>query len=432
MHKVTGAVLVVLMTIFAGCGGKQPELNPQKKAFEGEDAYALFALDAEAQGHYATAAQYFALLYEKAPRKAYRDHFFTDLLLAKQYKDVITNVDAMEKTYGYDVELERYRIRALVGLKQIDAAKKTALALLAKTKAKEDYVVVADIYALEKHYDTALKYLQSAYAIDYDEAVLDKMAVMMYVNLDRKKDAIAQLETHIRVNGCSERICKRLAGFYSDQNNIEGMLNTYLRLYDTHPDPKIADAIVRIYSYQKDLIHLQQFLEQYHTDDALLLKFYISAKEYDKASQLARKLYDKTGDGVYLGQSGIFEFEGAKDKQDPAMLRRVFKKLKTAVRIDPDPLLLNYLGYLLIDNGGDPKAGIRYVKRALKSEPDSPFYLDSLAWGYYKLGQCKKADEVMKKTLKAMNGEHDDELDRHVEAIDACLEKQKNKTKGQE
>ena len=111
------------------------------------------------------------------------------------------------------------------------------------------------------------------------------------------------------------------------------------------------------------------------------------------------------------------------------MLRRVVKKLKKAVQADPDPLLLNYLGYLLIDNDVDPKTGIRYVKRALKAEPDSPFYLDSLAWGYYKLGQCKKAEAVMKKTLKAMNGEQDDELDRHVKAIGEC---QKNKHRNQE
>ncbi len=426
--KLLMAVLVIAVT---GCTTKQPGIDPQKQAFEGEDAYALFALDAEAHGRYRTAAEYYALLYEKAPRKEYREHFFANLLLAKQYRDIITNVDAMEKVHGYDPELERYRIRALVGLRKLDEAKKAALVLLAKTKAKEDYVAAADIYALEKHYDTALKYLQSAYALDYDEAVLDKMAVMMYVNLDRKKDAIAQLETHIRINGCSERICKRLAGFYSDQNNVEGMLNTYLKLYDLLHDPKIAEAIIRIYSYQKDMIHLRQFLEESHANDDLLLKFYINAKEYAKASKLAEKLYEKTGEGVYLGQSAIFTFEGAKDKNDSVMLRRVVEMLSEAVKADPDPLLLNYLGYLLIDNGIDPEKGIVYVRKALKNEPDSPFYLDSLAWGYYKLGRCKEAHDVMQRTLKAMNGEQDDELDRHVEAIERCLAGQKNKTERQ-
>ncbi len=427
MRRVAAGLAIGLALMFGGCATKQPALSPEKKAFEEEDAYALFALDAEARGRYATAAQYYALLYEKAPRKEYRDHFFVNLLHAKQYEDVLTNAKMIEEAHGFDPQVERYRIQALVGLGRLDDAKKAALALVAKTKAKEDYVTVANIYALEKHYDTALKYLESAYAIDYDETVLDKLAVMMYVNLDRKKDAIALLETHIRMNGCSERICKRLAGFYSDRNDVEGMLNTYLRLYDSHPDPQVAEAIIRIYSYKKDMIHLQHFLESSHADDDLLLKLYINGKEYEKASRLGEALYKKEGDPAYLGQSAIFEFEGAKDKTDPKLIGRVVRKLETAVKSDRDPLLLNYLGYLLIDHDIDPKAGIRYVKQALEQEPDSPFYLDSLAWGYYKLGRCKKADEVMQKTLRAMGGDQDDELDRHLEAIGRCLKKQKNK-----
>ena len=415
-----GAIL-----LFAGCS--QPTLSPQTKAFEQEDTYALFALDAEQRGKYAAAAHYYALLYEKAPRIAYRDHFFEDLLRAKQYDDVLQNADAMRKSSGFDAQLERYRIRALVGKQDVAAAQKAALALLAKTKAQQDYVTVAQIYAIQKQYNTALRYLESAYNIDYDEGVLDRMAVVMYVNLDRKKDAIALLETHIRLNGCSERICKRLAGFYSEQNNVKGMLETYLRLYDVTPTPEVANAIVRIYSYQNDLMHLKQFLEQYHTDDDLLLKLYINAKEYQQASALAQKLYEKSGDASYLGQSAIFTFEGAKDKQDPKMIAEVVKKLKTAVKSEKDPLLLNYLGYLLIDNDVDPAAGIVYVKQALKQEPDSPFYLDSLAWGYYKLGRCKEADRVMQNVIKAMQGEQEDELDKHVKAISACLKKQQGK-----
>jgi len=419
------AVVAVSVLLLAGCAMKQAELSPQKKAFEAEDAYVLFALDAEVNGQYAAAAQYYALLYEKAPRREYRDHFFANLLMAKQYDDVLANVEIQTEENGYDPVLERYKIRALVGKGELESAEKTALSLLEKTKAKEDYVATAEIYSMRKQYNTALRYLESAYAIDYDEEVLDKMAVIMYVNLDRKKDAIAQLETHVRLNGCSVRICKRLAGFYSDQNNVEGMLTTYLRLYDTHPSQEVADTIVRIYGYQNDLVHLKQFLEQYHSDDTLLLKLYINAKEYAKASELAEKLYEETGDAAYLGQSAIFTFEGATDKKDPVLLADVVSKLKKAVIRHKDPLMLNYLGYLLIDNDVDPAAGIVYVKEALKQEPDSPFYLDSLAWGYYKLGKCKEADEVMQQVLKIMSGEQDQELDRHLEAIRECLEHSK-------
>ena len=419
-----GTIALLALT---GCSVKQPELSPQTKAFEEEDAYALFALDAEAHGQYTAAAQYYALLYEKAPREEYRDHFFENLLMAKQFDDALQNAEMMQETLGFDPQVERYRIRALVGKGELKAAESAALALLDKTKAKQDYLGVADIYGMQKQYNTALRYLESAYDIDYDERVLDRMAVMMYVNLDRKKDAIALLETHIRMSGCSERVCKRLASFYSEQNNVDGMLSTYLRLYDVRPSKEVAEAIIRIYSYQNDMLRLKQFLEQYHADDALLLKLYVNAKEYTSASALAQKLYEESGDAAYLGQSAIFAFEGAGDKRDPALISAVVAKLKTAVKSEKDPLLLNYLGYLLIDNDVDPKAGMAYVREALEQEPDSPFYLDSLAWGYYKLGECKRADAIMQKVVKAMQGEQDEELDKHLKAIDACLKQQEGK-----
>jgi len=421
------ALAAALLLAFAGCSLKAPALSPQTKAFEAEDTYALFALDAEMHGAYAAAAQYYGLLYEKAPRIEYRDRLFENLLRAKQYDEVLERTAKMRESLGFDAQVERYRIRAYLGKGELVSAEKAALALKDRTKAKRDYVIVAEIYALQKQYNTALRYLESAYAMDYDEAVLDRMAVMMYVNLDRKKDAIAQLETHIRLNGCSERICKRLAGFYSEQNNIDGMLATYLRLYGSHPSQEVADAIVRIYSYQNDMVHLKQFLEQYHTDDALLLKLYVNAKEYGRASALAQSLYEQNGDALYLGQSAIFAFEGAEDKTDPKMIAEVIDKLKQAVKGEEDPLMLNYLGYLLIDNDIDAEAGIAYVEAALRQEPDSPYYLDSLAWGYYKLGRCEEADAVMKKVLKAMHGEEDKELEKHLRAISECLKQQQGK-----
>jgi len=60
-----------------------------------------------------------------------------------------------------------------------------------------------------------------------------------FLDLGRKKDAIAQLETHSRMHGCSKMICKRLIGFYSNENNIEGLLSVYLRIYELEKRVKI-------------------------------------------------------------------------------------------------------------------------------------------------------------------------------------------------
>jgi hypothetical protein len=59
------------------------------------------------------------------------------------------------------------------------------------------------------------------------------------------------------------------------------------------------------------------------------------------------------------------------------------------------------------------------VEDALKQQPDNTFYLDSLAWGYYKQSKCKKAYELMKKVIER-EGLEQDEIKAHWDAIQNC------------
>lgn len=70
---------------------------------------------------------------------------------------------------------------------------------------------------------------------------------------------------------------------------------------------------------------------------------------------------------------------------------------------DPDnATALNYLGYMLIDNDLDVKAGIGHVQQALKREPKNPAYLDSLGWGHYKQKEYRKALDLLLQAARAL------------------------------
>jgi tetratricopeptide (TPR) repeat protein len=84
-----------------------------------------------------------------------------------------------------------------------------------------------------------------------------------------------------------------------------------------------------------------------------------------------------------------------------------------------DSVYLNYYGYTLIDKNMDVKKGLELVKKALEYQPDNSYYLDSLAWGYYKLNRCKEAYEVMKRVVD-MEGLKEDEIREHWDAIQKC------------
>jgi len=428
MSKLFSLFLILFIVLFSACSSHEDKRPPNVKSFDEEDRLAIFALYAKSRGDANSTIALFQVLYEKSDKLEYRNEELLTMIQSGQneralerialYKDVNNDEDEI------DIELERFKIAATMELQRYEEAKELALLLVEYTKAAQDYQQVAAIYMIQGRYEFALRYLQSAYNINYDEKILDRMSIILYVNLNRKAEAVSYLETHMRLHGCSEVVCLRLASFYSEENNVEGMLRIYLRLYDNTKDTKYSGTIIKLYNYKKDTISLIQFLEKSGSDDALLLQMYINTRNYPRVVSLGDKLYKEEGDSYYLGQSAIFEYEGAKDKNDPKMVDSVMKKLKQVIEVSNDPVYLNYLGYLLIDHDIDVKAGMGYVKEALKAEKESPFYLDSLAWGYYKQGQCTKALKLMKKVQKNL-GKEDAEVNAHIKVIQKCIKQGK-------
>ena len=68
------------------------------------------------------------------------------------------------------------------------------------------------------------------------------------------------------------------------------------------------------------------------------------------------------------------------------------------------------------------KEGMEYVQNALKQESENPYYLDSLAWGYFKLNDCAKAKEIIEQIAQE-EIEKEEELKAHYQAILKCKRK---------
>ncbi|WP_310442392.1 CDC27 family protein [Sulfurimonas sp.] len=422
---VKSSFFVLFFMLFSGCVATQPSAKKgHEKSFEYEDMYILSALHLEEIGDYNNSSNLFNTLYEASNKKEYLYRSLRNDLAANENGRAIKRVDEISKNSIDDFELTRIKTIALVKQNKLDEAKKLATRLVEASKSVNDYLLVSEIYVKLKEYESALKYLEGAYIKENNEKILESIAVILYVNLDRKKDAIAQLETHSRIHGCSVFICSKLIGFYSNDNNIDGLLSTYLRLYKIEFSRDIAAKIVQIYSYKKDFLKMTEFLEESRSDNELLLQLYIQARNYKKAATIANELYEESGDVTLLGQSAIFEYESSEDKSDKVMQKSVIAKLKETIEVKKEGMYLNYLGYLLIDHSIDIKKGIDYIKEALKIEPNSIYYLDSLAWGYYKLGDCKEAAKIMKK-VENMDGSSNEEVVKHIETIKKCNESKK-------
>ena len=74
---------------------------------------------------------------------------------------------------------------------------------------------------------------------------------------------------------------------------------------------------------------------------------------------------------------------------------------KLALELNPEEsLILNYLGYSWVDQGINLKQAMEYIRQAVKLKPDDGYYVDSLGWAYYRLGNMPAAVEQLERAVE--------------------------------
>jgi len=82
------------------------------------------------------------------------------------------------------------------------------------------------------------------------------------------------------------------------------------------------------------------------------------------------------------------------------------KHMMRAIELDPhNDVALNYLGFMLIEQGVRMDEAIAYIRRALEKEPDNGAYLDSLGWAFFKKKDYAQAEKLLDQAVAAMHDE---------------------------
>jgi Tfp pilus assembly protein PilF len=423
MNKIFFLVLVFAVAMHAGAKSKQPLLN--KKPIEiSNETYVLAALDAQTRQKSDLASHYYDILYVKSGEKEY---LYQSLRMMDMGNDVTKLSRATQEALSknpQDTTLKRFAVIALLKDGKYSQAAQESLSLSNQTKAASDYLLLADSYLKMSNYQAAYGALKSAHDITYNEDTVERLSLIQYAHLGQKKEAIAFLKEQISVHGNTKVLGKRLGSFYADSGAFDDAALMYEQTYDLSLDPLIAQEAIKVYAYQQNIPKLNAMLEKSGVNDPVLLELYVRDKEFAKASELAKKLYKQDQNPLYLAQSSVFAYEAAANKKDPVLLNEVVEGLKRANSELESPLYLNYLGYLMIDHDIDVDGGMVYIKKALAAQPDSPFYIDSLAWGHYKKGECAEALKLIKQ-VESKLGSDEDEVRDHLKAIKSCKQKEK-------
>jgi len=392
-----------------------------------EDLLIMLALDSEKKHDINQSFELYNTLYTQTENLEYLKKAIFYSYKSKKFEEMYRlSKEALEVFPQYKEYYLRQMIVSLVSQNKITQAYKEAKELIKEYPNDTSYEIMANIYYAQKNYLESSKYYESAYTINQNETTLIKLATVLYTYLDQKDVALAYLETYVQTKGCSSKaICDKLMLIYQEQGNVDGMLSILNRMYLKYKqNPALGKTTLMIQNLivtlleNKDIKEAIKFLEETKIDEAKLINLYYQDGQLKKALTMTRKEYRKTRDPELLGKIAMYEFELAKDKRK--VMKHVIANFELALSSGINNAgYQNYYGYLLIDFDIDVKKGIKLVQSALKTSPNNLAYLDSLAWGYFKLGECSKAQDIMRSVIK-VTGLKDSEIKMHWSNIKEC------------
>jgi len=410
--------LIFIVAIFVTFLDAKLDINKNKN-----DALMLRALDYELHKNINKSAKIYIKLYLDTKSYEYLNKAIAQSMIVQDYQTVYDLVKPnLDKYPKSNQKFYRLIIVASLQLGKSDEALILAKRLLDKYNNTTNYEVIGNVYYARAEYKKAMQYFESAYATNAKPNTLVSLVGILYSYMDKKKEAISYLQSFIRINGCEKRVCNKLVTFYREEQNIDGMISILKMQFKAAKTRIEFSRILNLLVYnleKKDINLAIAFLEENRYDDTKLLLLYERAGEYAKALTLVRKKYRKTKNRALLGQIAILEFELANDKKE--IMKHVIANFELALKVTNNVGYKNYYGYLLIDYKINIKKGLQLVKEALKSSPNNLAYMDSVAWGYYRLNSCTDAKSYIQKVVDQV-GLENKEINLHWEKIQKCQE----------
>jgi len=388
-----------------------------------EDDWIVKAIFYEQSSDFKKSHYYYKKLYNETGKDEYLLKELKTALYSGLTSDNIIKLKEYVTTHPKNLVAKRLLLSSYLYEKKYNEAKSVSLLLLAQSTEAVDFELSANPYIFTKDYAKAVELLTEAYTRTYNENILLKITTILVNYMGDISEATLRLENHRTRHQCSEKVCLQLISIYFQQNNISKIIPLYKALYKSTKKEMYAEKVIDSYMQIKDYDGAITFLKSDYENPELLYSLYMQHKSFNKADRLSRKLMLETHDPKWYAESAMILYESSPDKNDKAMLAEFVKRFEMAIKKGiENTVYLNYYGYTLIDKEIDIKKGIKIIEKALVEQPDSSDYLDSLAWGYYKLGYCKKALKLMKRVIE-IEGLDEKEIRTHWNAIrEKCKE----------
>ena len=247
-----------------------------------------------------------------------------------------------------------------------------------RATAAEALTAAASVLVTHREEEGALAYLRLALRLDPDRASAWLLVGDILSDVGDKADARAAYQSPKPGEAAYVSARGKLAWSFQSDGQKDEALQLARSTFDSNPDSKDAAT---------NLADLLRADERY--DESVSVLDRVIAGEGDAPDW--RLLYMR-----------------AVDYQQSNHWPQAERDLTLALKEEPgEPELLNFLGYSWIDRGEKLHEAVAMVQKAVDTNPKSGAMIDSLGWGYYRLGDYKTAVDKLEEAVAIEAGDPD-------------------------
>ena len=253
-----------------------------------------------------------------------------------------------------------------------------------------------------KQYDEALQELESMLAEDPSDLDAQLRMGLVYGEQKNYPKAIQQLNQILTVRPAELKVRDYLGYLYEETKNYPKAIEAYrhnLTLEPSYFEGHLHLGILqyRLKQYADAIKHLSEAsrLNPKQPESYIVLGLsHFQSEQYEPSLQafLEGIRYNPDNADLHFNAGTVYDKLNRFDD--------VVKSMQTTLTLDPHHAdALNYLGYSYAERGVKIEEAITLTKQAVALRPTNGYYVDSLAWAFFKKGLLAEALTEMKRAV---------------------------------
>lgn len=361
-------------------------------------------------------------------------------ILRKDKKKALEIINLFENYFRENENILRLKAEILIESEKL----KEGIEILEnlKVKTERDFILMANTYQKLNDYEKSLFYFLKADSLRKNDLEIKRniIHILIQKNDFKKADSICNILLSWK-NTNPEYL--RLRGYILYENNdlVEAMKNLLLSIEFNSSDDLSHYYMARIYyrlsQYDKALNYIEKAISiNPNVPEYISYKIFLMIIKKDRKGVFyeIKKALKKYPDDPGINYLAGFFFSEMNDKKKAInfykkslkydslnsnkwfelgmiyeslnMIENAEKCFEKVIKIDSlNASAYNYWGYMLAERGIKLELAMKLIEKALKIEPNNGYYLDSMGWVYYQMGDFERAREYLYNAIQVFDSD---------------------------